>query len=371
MYYGCEAGIPAFGELSWVPKAALNYLAHTEGGTSIRALARHLGCHASTVSRQVRAFEALRDDHLVDEALRRLGPWVMSHPDTGSCIKERRMNALAQIEAQETTLTEARLNREALRILRRLCEKGAVLAVAAEMDKAVVVRETDAGQNRTAVVERDIAESLALKTWISCEAPGRISRYGITAAGRTALSQLMAQSENKAVSFEETEGAFLGRDRAEQDDEDDTSRPRIRYGMAESPLILLARRRTRDGSRFLPQDLVRAGERLREDFEIAQLGDTPREAWAEILTGAGQPATIEPTNSSAHGAQCRVLGALRDLGPGLADVALRCCCFLEGLETAEKQLGWSARSGKIVLRIALQRLKRHYAELGDSAGLMG
>jgi len=58
----------------------------------------------------------------------------------------------------------------------------------------------------------------------------------------------------------------------------------------------------------------------------------------------------------------RVSEALRDLGPGLGDIALRCCCYLEGMEAAEKRMGWSARSGKIVLRIALQRLKRHYEE---------
>jgi len=63
--------------------------------------------------------------------------------------------------------------------------------------------------------------------------------------------------------------------------------------------------------------------------------------------------------------------ALRELGPGLGDVALNCCCHLEGLEKAEKRMGWSARSGKIVLRIALQRLKRQYESAGEQAGLMG
>jgi hypothetical protein len=44
------------------------------------------------------------------------------------------------------------------------------------------------------------------------------------------------------------------------------------------------------------------------------------------------------------------------LGPGLSDVVMRVCCFLEGLETTERRLGWSARSGKVVLKIGLQRL---------------
>jgi len=66
-----------------------------------------------------------------------------------------------------------------------------------------------------------------------------------------------------------------------------------------------------------------------------------------------------------------VAGALRDLGPGLGDVALRCCCYLEGLELAERRMGWSARSGKVVLRIALQRLKRHYDGLGAAAAMIG
>ena len=68
----------------------------------------------------------------------------------------------------------------------------------------------------------------------------------------------------------------------------------------------------------------------------------------------------------------RVAEALRELGPGLGDVALRVCCYLEGIETAEQRMGWAARSGKVVLRIALQRLRRHYDEAyGRSGPLIG
>jgi hypothetical protein len=67
-----------------------------------------------------------------------------------------------------------------------------------------------------------------------------------------------------------------------------------------------------------------------------------------------------------------VIAALDDLGPGLQDAALRCCCLLEGLEITEKRLGWSARSGKIVLRISLQRLVRHYEQtMGKFAPRIG
>ena len=46
----------------WVPSEVRRYIAHTEGGISIRAMARDADCHASTVLRQIRRFENLRDD---------------------------------------------------------------------------------------------------------------------------------------------------------------------------------------------------------------------------------------------------------------------------------------------------------------------
>ena len=68
----------------------------------------------------------------------------------------------------------------------------------------------------------------------------------------------------------------------------------------------------------------------------------------------------------------RVAEALRDLGPGMGDLVLRVCCFLEGIELTERRLGWSARSGKVVLRLALMRLERFYRErYGNGSPLIG
>ncbi|MBC7132640.1 MAG: helix-turn-helix domain containing protein [Roseovarius sp.] len=349
---------------SWVPEGARHYLAHTESGASIRDLARRAGKHASTVLRQIRAFETRRDDLLVDEALRRLGGAVSVARPAGSPPKECRMTLSADTNPDRIIpLSETRLRQEARRVLRRLCERGALLAVAAEMDKAVVVRETEAGTTRTAVVDRDVAEALALKAWIACDAPGRISRYHVTARGRAALGEILAEEANAATGLREPATILT--------DDETAARP-ARLAPSDTPLAALARRREKDGTPFLTPDLVRAGERLREDFELAQMAPRMAQNWDHFLTHVDDGGAVpEPTGYGAEAARARLIGALRDLGPGLGDVVLRCCCYLQGLETAERKMGWSARSAKIVLRIALCRLKRHYERLGTRADLIG
>src|SRR6056297_1330298 len=133
---------------SWVPEQARQYLEHTETGAPIRALARATGCHASTVLRRIRTYEARRDDLLVDQALRRLGRDMARKGPAGSPAKEMKtMTIDGDFETKPPAgdLSRARLEREALRLLRHLIERGAVLAVAADMEKAVVVRDTEAG----------------------------------------------------------------------------------------------------------------------------------------------------------------------------------------------------------------------------------
>lgn len=365
----------------WVPEGAQRYLAHTESGRSIRDLARVAGCHASTVLRQIRRIETRRDDPLVDAALCALAQSHFhlkrngQHPDTKGKKDQRHMANPSQTQTEAPD--EDRLEHEAVRVLPRLCETGAVLAVAENMDKAVVVRDQAGASARTATVDCAVAQAMALNDWITCVSPGRISRYHITASGRSALSRMIAQRENRARSkhegFAEAQTPFGAQHRVwdEKTVEGDDEKPRrIRYNVTESPLTALARRKDRDGQPFIEESLVRAGERLREDFELAQMGTRVTQNWDRFLTGGGRG------TFSAHGgigmgpadARDRVARALSDLGPGLSDVALRCCCYLEGLETAEKNMGWSARSGKIVLRIALQRLRRHYERLEETGG---
>ena len=360
----------------WLPDRVRLYLSHTEEGVSIRALARAVGLNASTVMRQVRRFEARRDDPLMDEALCLLSRGILSRSDPD---RKDAPTMTAPIRPGADRLTdEATLMREGRRILRRLAEPGAVMAIAADMEKAVVMREFPDGRSaRTGIVERDVAQAFALKDWIQCRKAGRVSTYRITQAGRMALKRMIDDEDRRRQSSEmpgmaEAQGAFAAQHRVwgERQVMDDAGPRRLRCNLAESPVAVLGRRRDKDGKPFLETPLVEAAERLREDFELAQMGPRVAQNWEKFLTG-GDRGSFRADGGMAEGpsrARERVALALRDLGPGLGDVALRVCCFLEGVEAAERRMGWAARSGKIVLRIALMRLRRHYDELYGRAG---
>ena len=367
---GGAGGWPA-----WVPDAVRYYLSHTEGGVSIRAVARSEGRHASTVLRSVRRFEQRRDDPLIDEALTRLGqggPWRDDHGDDGT---EERATMTMPFTPSELLCDEETVTREARRILRRLTEPGAMLVVAPQMAKAAVLRETPDGEaTRTAVVAREVAQAFALKEWIACASSGKVARYVISAAGRVALKRLLSQHAAARSGLDDGDSfAEQHRSWGVREVSEDGGTRRVRYNMAESPVVALSRRREKDGRPFLAPELVAAAERLREDFELAQMGPRVAQNWERFLTaGTRTGYTQTVSGHGSDGARERVAIALRDLGPGLGDTVLRCCCFLEGLEATEKRMGWSARSGKIVLRIALMRLARHYEETyGPGRGMIG
>jgi hypothetical protein len=217
--------------------------------------------------------------------------------------------------------------------------------------------------------------AFVLKDWITCQKAGRISRYEITATGRSALRDMIGK-DDATVGFAEAPSSFSFSPicPAEVPVHTDESARRIRYNLAESPIAILGRRRDKDGKLFLEPDLVAAAEQLREDFELAQMATLSSGEWISVAR-IDDRTMAEPNFTPVKGnkaARERVSNALRDLGPGLSDVVLRVCCHLEGIETAERQMGWAARSGKIVLRIALDRLKTHYAtQFGRSGPMIG
>jgi lambda repressor-like predicted transcriptional regulator/DNA-binding PadR family transcriptional regulator len=360
----------------WLPDAVRLYLDHTEDGLSLRALARRDGCHASTVLRTVRRYEKRREDPLMDAALDALARQGRRTRDPNP---QEQPPMTAALRPHPTSVDEIMLKREGLRVLRRLTEPGATLAIAPDMEKAVVMRDLPDGRcARLAVVDRAVAQGFVLQDWIAIRKAGRVSSYEISAAGRAALRRLIDEDDQArlASGLAEAPMAFADQHRIWGEklvDGEDGPR-RVRHNLAESPVTVLGRRREKDGRPFLEPAFVEAAERLREDFELAQMGPRVAQNWERFLTGGdrGGFSSDAGLSQGPRVARDRVAAALRDLGPGLGDVALRVCCFLEGIEATEQRMGWAARSGKIVLRIALQRLRRHYDEAyGKHGPLIG
>ena len=126
----------------------------------------------------------------------------------------------------------------------------------------------------------------------------------------------------------------------------------VTVNFAESPLTWL------HAHGHLDDRLYDAGERLRMDWERAQLGPALTMRWEPVRI-AGTGATLHPTERQLA-ARERFDGAIGAAGKGLADILWRVVCAGETLPTAEKALTWPTRSGKLVLRLALDRVADFY-----------
>ena len=130
----------------------------------------------------------------------------------------------------------------------------------------------------------------------------------------------------------------------------------VTVNIAESPLGWLLSRG------LLSQRQFDAGERLRNDWERAQLAPKVTMAWdsAPVARGRGGQAHAPDLTGTQIDAKRRFHGAIDSAGPGLADILWRVVCAGEGMREAETALGWPARAGKLVLTLALDRVANFY-----------
>jgi hypothetical protein len=126
----------------------------------------------------------------------------------------------------------------------------------------------------------------------------------------------------------------------------------VTVNLAESPLGWLYARG------HLPERLFDAGERLRADYERARIAPSITMRWDAVRI-RGSDAGLSPTERQIA-AEARFDGAMAAAGRGLADVLWRVVCACESVPDAERALAWPARSGKLVLRLALDRVADFY-----------
>ena len=134
------------------------------------------------------------------------------------------------------------------------------------------------------------------------------------------------------------------------------SRRAVTFNLAESPLAWLHARG------HLTDRQLLAGEALRGDYEAAALGPHVTMSWENIPLSRqkrGAPNGLNRTEWTMQ-AKARFEAALEALGPDLSDIVWRVICVGESVPAAEREMSWPVRSGKLVLKIALERLAAFY-----------
>ena len=129
----------------------------------------------------------------------------------------------------------------------------------------------------------------------------------------------------------------------------------VTVNAAESPLGWLFARG------MLSRRQYDAGERLRCDWERAQLAPRVTMAWdaAPVARSRGPAAEVD-LNGAQLDAKRRFEEAVANAGGGLSDILWRIVCAGEGMREAETALGWPARAGRLVLTLALDRVADYY-----------
>jgi hypothetical protein len=238
----------------------------------------------------------------------------------------------------------------ALRLLSRLAVRGAVLA-----------RDDDGrwrmAGHKAGAVDPDTVATLEARGLIEPVNDG----LAISASGAALLRRRMAGGDDAFAAQHQERGSVEIEDAL-------VGRRRVTVNHDESPLAWLRRRKDRDGRPLVDATEFSAGERLRSDYERGQLMPRVTANWtASVAAGRRDGAGgIADLTDAALGARRRVEAALTALGPELAGLAVDFCCFLKGLEEIERERQWPQRSAKVVLRLALSGLARHYG-LSDRA----
>ncbi|MEL6530221.1 MAG: DUF6456 domain-containing protein [Pseudomonadota bacterium] len=127
----------------------------------------------------------------------------------------------------------------------------------------------------------------------------------------------------------------------------------VTVNVGESPIAWLHSRG------HLEDRLFAAGEALRSDYERAQLAANVTMRWDAVRIRSTGDRGLNTTEKQIA-AKGRFDAALGEAGKGLQDILWRVVCAGEGLPEAEKSLGWPARSGKLVLKLALERVADFY-----------
>jgi len=134
----------------------------------------------------------------------------------------------------------------------------------------------------------------------------------------------------------------------------------------------LRRHKGPDGEPLIGAREYEAGERLRSEFLFAQLVPRITSSWSPTASASrsqrSAPGAGVEIADSVEAARTRVWRALVAAGPELAGVLVDACCHLRGIRDIERIGRLPQRSGKLMLKVALTVLARHYGLLPPDDG---
>jgi hypothetical protein len=252
----------------------------------------------------------------------------------------------------------------AARLLAGLATNGSYAVADPTASGSVILRSARAGVSlgggrfkdsaAEALVSRDLAR------WTTAEGRRRLE---ITDAGRAYLRRGVAGTAQEG---------FLAQHRTLSRSvvEGSAGPVSVTLDAEESPLAWLSRRKDADGRPFLDAAAVAAGERLRLDLTVGGMLPSVTARWEIGVDGGGGLAGTGPAaaTDAMVAARQRVTRALKDVGEDFADLLIDVCGFLKALEAVERERRWPARSGKVVVRLALWRLAEHYGIEREARG---
>lgn len=247
----------------------------------------------------------------------------------------------------------------AMRVLGRLTRHDSQL-IRKATGRFSVVQPREGTPPHEGAVDAQLASALIGRGLVVAAEDGS---WRISAAGRAAVRRRLANQSDGYAEQHQDRGRIMLDDPA-------IGRRRVTVNQDESPLAWLRRRKDADGRPMIDASEFAAGERLRADYERAKLMPRVTANWMAAVAGkrrSGENGVADLTES-ALGARRRVEAALKSLEPEMANLAIDFCCFLKGLEQIERERQWPTRSAKVVLRLTLAALARHYGLSGRARG---
>ena len=238
--------------------------------------------------------------------------------------------------------------------MRALARRGALLR--READGAGCIEQADQQRAAQRIAPQEFLRMLDAG-WLRASGA---DRYVMSQRGVSALRAMLARPAPSSVRA--APGSLLRPRLAQRPAIEPVRAPVL--NARESPLAWLRQRHDKDGRPMISAVEFDAGERLRCDFERGQMGPRVTASWNPAAVPSSQargaPGVGLEMADGAVAARQRVDAALKAVGPEMSGIVLDVCCFLKGLEQAERNGGWPRRAGKVVLQLALAHLARHY-----------